>query len=416
MLARGVEGYHRLAGGDHRGPAARRREGPPALRPGRAGRARPAGTGDPDRLPQGCGPAGARRRRTPRPRPQELDRLTALFGHDQVVVELIDHGLPDRLDDQRPLAELARDHGLPVVATNNVHYATPQRRPAGQRDGRRPGPPQPGRDGRLAAGAGRAPAVGGGDGARSSPATPARCERTRRDGRRAAPSTCGWPSRGCPSSEVPPGHTPISWLRELCRRGADERYPAPARDRRGAAAARSCAVIEEKDFPGYFLIVHDMVDFARERGILCQGRGSAANSVVCYVLGITAVDPILYDLPFERFLSAHPRRGARHRRRLRLRPARGGDPGGLPALRPAQRRPGGQRDQLPAEVGGPRHGQGARLLHRPAGRLVQADRLLAVADRRRAETSTTSRRRWSSSPTSCWGPRATWASTPAGWC
>ena len=60
----------------------------------------------------------------------------------------------------------------------------------------------------------------------------------------------------------------------------------------------------DKDFPGYFLIVHDMVKYARENGILCQGRGSAANSVVCYVLGITAVDPIAFKLPFERFLSA----------------------------------------------------------------------------------------------------------------
>ena len=63
-------------------------------------------------------------------------------------------------------------------------------------------------------------------------------------------------------------------------------------------------MIEEKDFPGYFLIVRDMVKFARDNGILCQGRGSAANSVVCYVLGITAVDPIAFKLPFERFLSA----------------------------------------------------------------------------------------------------------------
>ena len=62
-------------------------------------------------------------------------------------------------------------------------------------------------------------------------------------------------------------------------------------------------MIEDKDFPGYFLIVHDMVKFARDKGILCQGRGSA-NSVVCYVLGITAVDPIAFKLPFERFLSA----------------------------------------------------------------------------------------------------------------
>ena len=102
---------------------------------------------------------------------------------------------------------------------------------------------------------------------------------------------------------MPLGHTPISWLRELCRTGADERYltnRAEAEER----LQRELAVIEQLDFPGYFLIVHDMVAFARERGILCQGRGSAANSVVCYVLDVTAVDPIRYGLPFERFLSA----------------------------------------------------------------------------------------------------------------
>ncbi|WP_394279375.1 error-prone DNA polymerase, partial [Microbacterium sp.] len=63
-------------------------------------------------------------------------------------------------------------------------------------------------------------------------------------------------------------------------------------------------VIEQKDFPGYFLIVHGIVQEARRRGILCQGRGSAANSAVCYLLDITAIDSIFYDLPFERFLSA----------------------------------------------------------------------------------------------------------------
>jgi error-prone DNA polymerase len=106
-----------------------------------------------------------------------------------------------------------------------------------------------------------------------------------------------------PKQKVPLGHTPISWLRELCRRGADERYP----DNRTEAEQRlqrELTVIEQLDFGGYFLIVHDMVAFARERGILCQGRGSAANSVVCYVLDVTAVDPIRYGLPFERFLSA----------------------------------------------------------------------------------------------------------------
>src|SRR5690606_11837148 len=59
-----------------------------------------------------------------------------------------------------------------------------------------------------------------------------------------------------------------------------------------------------KDFPGYFLLVKDIVDFARDRGILCQGRGSAASSAVCYLLGITAIDAIYYALPFERFLSS----------------------------------------------------------------------------------------------------------------
>ena len=64
-------------------------------------------------------------------------------------------------------------------------------------------------------------------------------------------------------------------------------------------------MIAEKDFAGYFVIVHDIVDFARSRGILCQGRGSAASSAVCYALGITAVDAVFYRLPFERFISAH---------------------------------------------------------------------------------------------------------------
>ncbi|NYO41569.1 error-prone DNA polymerase, partial [Escherichia coli] len=108
-----------------------------------------------------------------------------------------------------------------------------------------------------------------------------------------------------PKQEVPEGHTPMSWLRELTWRGAAERYPDLDRDpAKRERIERELDVIEAKDFPGYFLIVHDIVKFARERGILCQGRGSAANSAVVYLLGITAVDSIKYDLPFERFLSS----------------------------------------------------------------------------------------------------------------
>ncbi|RXZ41642.1 error-prone DNA polymerase, partial [Agromyces binzhouensis] len=106
-----------------------------------------------------------------------------------------------------------------------------------------------------------------------------------------------------PRQEVPEGHTPMSWLRELAWRGAERRYPGVP-DHVRERLAKELDVIEEKDFPGYFLIVHDLVQEARRRGILCQGRGSAANSAVCYVLDITGVDSIYYDLPFERFLSS----------------------------------------------------------------------------------------------------------------
>ncbi len=95
----------------------------------------------------------------------------------------------------------------------------------------------------------------------------------------------------------------MSWLRELVWAGAEKRYPGLP-DHVRERLARELDVIEQKDFPGYFLIVYDLVREARSRGILCQGRGSAANSAVCYVLDITAVDSIFFDLPFERFLSA----------------------------------------------------------------------------------------------------------------
>ena len=94
----------------------------------------------------------------------------------------------------------------------------------------------------------------------------------------------------------------MSWLRHLVWEAVPTKYPHLDDDGR-RRIGRELDVIEEKDFPGYFLIVHGIVAEARRRGILCQGRGSAAASAVCYLLGITAVDPILYRLPFERFLA-----------------------------------------------------------------------------------------------------------------
>ena len=106
-----------------------------------------------------------------------------------------------------------------------------------------------------------------------------------------------------PHELVPSGHTPGSWLRCRTHQGARERWPA------GAPAAilqlleHELALISELGYEPYFLTVDDLVRFARSRGILCQGRGSAANSVVCFCLGITEVDPARMSVLFERFMS-----------------------------------------------------------------------------------------------------------------
>ena len=107
-----------------------------------------------------------------------------------------------------------------------------------------------------------------------------------------------------PPFDVPAGHTEASWLRELTMVGALERYGPPE----GAPKAykqleHELAIIEGLNFPGYFLVVHDIVSFCKNNDILCQGRGSAANSAVCYAIGITNVDPVRNKLLFERFLA-----------------------------------------------------------------------------------------------------------------
>ncbi|MDT3717131.1 error-prone DNA polymerase [Pseudomonas soli] len=106
-----------------------------------------------------------------------------------------------------------------------------------------------------------------------------------------------------PRELVPEGQTPASWLRELCRRGLPERWPQGPSDKVRMVLEQELALIEELGYESYFLTVHDIVAFARRQRILCQGRGSAANSVVCFVLGITELDPMEHRLLFERFLS-----------------------------------------------------------------------------------------------------------------
>ena len=106
-----------------------------------------------------------------------------------------------------------------------------------------------------------------------------------------------------PRNYVPPGETPSSYLARLTWAGAQERYPAGIPAKVSQLIERELAIIDELNYAAYFLTVWDLVRFARGRDILCQGRGSAANSAVCYCLGVTAVDPDRIDVLFERFIS-----------------------------------------------------------------------------------------------------------------
>jgi len=106
-----------------------------------------------------------------------------------------------------------------------------------------------------------------------------------------------------PHEVVPAGHTPDGWLRELTQRGMARRWPSGAPTAVLESIERELSIIADLAYASYFLTVHDIVDFARRKGILCQGRGSAANSAVCFALGITAIDPAHTQLLFERFIS-----------------------------------------------------------------------------------------------------------------
>ena len=106
-----------------------------------------------------------------------------------------------------------------------------------------------------------------------------------------------------PRELAPSGQTPMSYLRDLVREGTRWRYPAGVPDKVAGQIRHELKLIEDLNYEAYFLTVWDLVRFARDRDILCQGRGSAANSAVCYALGVTSVDPQTTDLLFERFIS-----------------------------------------------------------------------------------------------------------------
>jgi error-prone DNA polymerase len=242
------------------------------------------------------GPAAAARR---------LSDLVAAFGRDNVVVELWDHG--DPLDSARndALVQLAAQQGLDVVCTNNVHYATPARHPlATALAAVRARRSLDEIDGWLPP-AGTAHLRSGAEQARRFARYPGVVERAAELGlacafdlRLVAPRLPDW--------ECPPGMDEMAYLRHITYQGAERRY-GPRHDERVPGAYRQIDheldLIEQLGFPGYFLIVWDIVEFCRRNDILCQGRGSAANSAVCYALGITAADAVSLGLLFERFLS-----------------------------------------------------------------------------------------------------------------
>jgi error-prone DNA polymerase len=234
---------------------------------------------------------------------RELARLQELFGAESVFVELTDHDTPG--DDERndALAEIAEGRGAPLIATNNVHYATPgdfataaalaalrARRTLEEIDGWLPAGPT-------------AHLRSGGEMAARFARFPGILERTV-DLARACAFDFAGVTPSLPRLPVPGEHDESSWLRHLVEQGARERYgPRRSHPEAYRQLDYELGVIAKREFAGYFLIVHEISAFCRDNNILAQGRGSAANSAVCYALGITGVDAVSFGLVFERFLS-----------------------------------------------------------------------------------------------------------------
>ncbi len=232
--------------------------------------------------------------------------LMDIFGRDRIAIECWDHGLPEERETTSRLIDIAQALEIPWVVTNDVHYARARDRmvhdvlvslrhklPLDQMGTRlRPnsewylkGAAQVMRRWRHAP-----------QGVHATIDIADRC-RFRLD--QLEPTL--------PEFALPHGVSANEYLARLVEHGAHERWGDPGTAHRTAAhdtqLAHELSLIAKLGLAGYFLIVWDIVRFARRKGILCQGRGSAANSAVCYCLGITAVDPIKLQLLFERFLS-----------------------------------------------------------------------------------------------------------------
>jgi len=235
------------------------------------------------------------------PTRQRFDKLVSLFGRGNVYAELQRHFHRDQEARNQAVIELARSMQLPLLATNGVRHASPQERELADV---------------LTAVRHKTTVMAAGQllarNAERYLKSPRVMEKLFSDVPEAIAETAELSARldftlkdlgyEFPKYPVGPGETMNSFLRERTEGGARERF-RPYTEKARRQIERELALIEKLDLAGYFLIVWDLVDFCRREKILVQGRGSAANSAVCYSLGITAVDPVAMDLLFERFLS-----------------------------------------------------------------------------------------------------------------
>ncbi|HEX5965096.1 MAG TPA: PHP domain-containing protein, partial [Pyrinomonadaceae bacterium] len=235
-----------------------------------------------------------------------IDWLIDHFGKENVYAELQRHFIREEEARNHSVIELARRNHLPLLATNGVCHATPARREVADVFTCIRNHVRLETAGRLLAGNSERYLKSG-----------ATMQKIFADLPEAIAQTLELSSRleftledlgyEFPKYPVPDGETMTSFLRKRTEEGARWRYTgrhgAPTYEKARAQIERELKLIEKLKLEGYFLIVWDIVQFCRREGILIQGRGSAANSAVCYSLGITAVDPVGMDLLFERFLS-----------------------------------------------------------------------------------------------------------------
>ena len=229
-------------------------------------------------------------------------KLADIFGRDRFFIELQDHGLPEQVRVNGDLIALARNLSLPIVATNDVHYCQQEDAPAQDilvciQTNTTLNDPK-----RLKSESDQLFLKSPQEMARVFRDVPEAISNTVRI---AEMCSLDLEFRGyhLPEFPVPPGSTPDAYLELLCREGVQQRYGHVS----GEVAARlsyELDVIKGMGFANYFLVVWDFIRFAKEQGILVgPGRGSSAGSIVTYSLGITALDPLAYDLIFERFLN-----------------------------------------------------------------------------------------------------------------